>query len=76
MLRNQIVGKNDSWAIRWYASAFINDKLTLYPGKSLLANSGNDLSGTNCLETAAWNVTVSQSEVNLSKIYIVSDIII
>jgi hypothetical protein len=40
MLRNQIKGKNDSWAIRWYASAFVKDKLTLYPGDSLAQNIG------------------------------------
>ena len=45
MLKNQIEGKNDSWAIRWYASALINNKLTLYPGKSLIQNIGLDNSG-------------------------------
>lgn len=40
MLRNQIKGKNDSWAIRWYGSAFLKDKLTLYPGSSLVKNIG------------------------------------
>lgn len=46
MLKDQIEGKNDSWAIRWYASALIHDKLTLYPGKSLVKNIGTDSSGT------------------------------
>jgi len=40
MLSNQIKGKNDSWAIRWYASAFLKDRLTLYPGSSLVRNIG------------------------------------
>ncbi|MCW5211924.1 hypothetical protein VU04_03330 [Desulfobulbus sp. TB] len=48
MLINQIEGKNDSWAVRWYASALINDKLTLYPGKSLVKNIGLDGSGSHC----------------------------
>lgn len=48
MLKNQIKGKNDSWAIRWYASAFLHNKLTLYPGKSLIKNIGLDNSGTHC----------------------------
>jgi hypothetical protein len=51
MLDAQIMGKNDSWAIRWHASAFLEDRLTLYPGKSLVHNIGNDNSGTNCGET-------------------------
>lgn len=50
MLKKQISGKNDSWAIRWYASAFLKNKLTLYPGRSLLQNIGNDASGTH-----SWN---------------------
>ena len=51
MLKDQIAGKNNSWAIRWYASAFLNDKLTLYPGRSLVHNIGADGSGTHCSET-------------------------
>lgn len=46
MLKNQIEGKNNSWAVRWYASAFLKNKLTLYPGKSLVSNIGNDTIGT------------------------------
>jgi hypothetical protein len=45
MLRGQIRGLNDSWAVRWYASALLNDKFTLYPGRSLVHNIGNDASG-------------------------------
>lgn len=48
MLRDQISGTNNSWAIRWHASAFLKNKLTLYPGKSLVLNIGNDGSGTHC----------------------------
>lgn len=46
MLKSQIDGKVDSWAIRWYASAFLKDKLTLYPSESLVQNIGMDGSGT------------------------------
>jgi len=46
MLRDQISGRTNSWAIRWYASAFLKDKLTLYPGRSLVSNIGFDGSGT------------------------------
>jgi len=48
MLRDQIEGKNSSWAVRWYASALLKDKLTLYPGQSLVFQIGTDGSGTNC----------------------------
>ena len=46
MLRDNSSGQNDSWAIRWHASAFLDGALTLYPGKSLVWNSGLDGSGT------------------------------
>ena len=47
LLRKQIEGKIDSWAIRWHASIFLQNMLTLYPGSSLVHNIGNDKSGTN-----------------------------
>jgi hypothetical protein len=49
MLREQVAGRTDSWAIRWYASAFLDGMLTLYPGRSLVQNIGLDGSGTNSL---------------------------
>ena len=46
MLKDQIKGKNDSWAIRWYASAFLKDMITLYPGQSYVKNIGFGNEGT------------------------------
>lgn len=48
MLRRQIAGRNNSWAIRWNASLFLADVLSLNTGKSLVQNEGFDGSGTNC----------------------------
>lgn len=48
MLRRQTEGKNNSWAIRWNASLFLDDILSLNVGKSLVQNNGFDGSGTNC----------------------------
>lgn len=45
MLRRQVHKKNDSWAIRWNASLFLNDLLSLNAGKSLVQNIGFDGSG-------------------------------
>ena len=61
MLKNQIAGKNDSWAIRWYASAFVKEKLTLYPGRSLVRNIGLDGSGTHCLPINKFDVSLGLS---------------
>ena len=47
MLKRQVEGKNNSWAIRWNASLFLNNKLSLNTGKSLIHNIGFDGSGEN-----------------------------
>lgn len=46
MLKRQISGKVDSWAIRWHASAFLAGSLTLFPGISMVNNIGGDEQGT------------------------------
>lgn len=48
MLRRQIEGKNNSWAIRWNASLFLKGILSLNVGRSLVQNEGFDGSGTHC----------------------------
>ncbi|MDD4921473.1 MAG: glycosyltransferase [Bacteroidales bacterium] len=48
MLRRQIKGLNNSWAIRWNASLFLRDCYSLNVGKTLVENTGFDGSGTNC----------------------------
>ncbi len=56
MLRDQIAGRNDSWAIRWHASCFLRGMFTLYPGVSLVENHGFDGSGRHSSGVAAsWN---------------------
>lgn len=47
MLKLQSEGKTNSWAIRWYASTFLNDMYTLYPYKSFVYHIGHDGEGTN-----------------------------
>lgn len=72
MLKNQIAGKNNSWAIRWYASAFLKNKLTLYPRESLIFNTGFDGSGTHCSGEDNSNKTdqVENIKVEVKKIEI------
>ena len=48
MLRRQVEGRNDSWAIRWNASLFLAGVLSLNAGRSLVLNDGFDGSGTHC----------------------------
>ncbi len=65
MLKNQIKGKNNSWAIRWYSSILLNDKLCLYPNKSLVAQIGYDGSGIHSSNDDWFEVELSDSPVEL-----------
>lgn len=59
MLKSQINGKNNSWAIRWYMSTFLRNMVTLYPGKSYIKNIGFDSSGTHCGEIDTFNINLN-----------------
>lgn len=67
MLEDQILGLNDSWAIRWYASAFLSEKFTLYPGRSLVKNIGHDASGSHCSKTDVYDVSLSDRPIRIIK---------
>ncbi|MEK6958764.1 MAG: glycosyltransferase [archaeon] len=73
MLRQQIQGKNSSWAIRWYASAFLAGMLTLYPGKSLVTNIGTASGGTHSGRINKYFGKVSDSHVDLKQISVTED---
>ena len=68
MLRDQIMGKNNSWAILWQASAFVQDKLTLFPGRSLVKNIGFDDTGTHCSETSSFDVEPARTPLTINAI--------
>ncbi len=68
MLKKQTEKKNDSWAIRWHASAFIKNKLTLYPGKSLVKNIGADGEGTHVKVTNVYDSKLSVRKIDLKLI--------
>lgn len=68
MLEEQIAGRNDSWAVRWYASCFLKDMLTLYPGRSLVENIGNDGSGTHASATTRFTQPPAASRVRVERI--------
>lgn len=52
MLNNWKNGKNQSWAIRFCFSQFLQNKLSLFPITSKVKNDGFDGEGTNCKK---WN---------------------
>lgn len=68
MLEGQIKGLNDSWAVRWYASAYLANKLTLYPGRSLVRNIGIDGSGTHSTGSDALRTQLSMTPILLGDI--------
>lgn len=56
-------GKNNSWAIRWYASVFLNGGLCLNPSKSLINNIGHDGTGIHSNIENMYDVKISQKPV-------------
>ena len=73
MLKDQASGKNNSWAVRWYASAFLSNKLTLYPGRCLVRNIGTDNSGTHCENVNYYDVSLADQAVRIGGIDIVEN---
>ncbi|MEN9599611.1 MAG: hypothetical protein RL596_1930 [Bacteroidota bacterium] len=59
MLEDQINGKNNSWAIRWHASLFLNDMYCLQPVRPIVKNIGLDGSGVH-----SGNTTIEQTTVD------------
>jgi Glycosyl transferase family 2 len=52
-------GKNNSWAIRWYASIFLKGGLTLNPSQSLVNNIGHDGTGVHSGLNDIYNVIIN-----------------
>jgi hypothetical protein len=74
MLEDNVKGKNDSWAIRWHASCFLKNMLTLYPGISLVNNIGMDKSGTHSGLTNEFDQNVAVSPINIGRIDVTENI--
>lgn len=68
MLEDQILGKNNSWAIRWHASAFLLEKLTLHPRDSLVIHIGNDGSGTHYGTDDFMGNRITSAPINVEQI--------
>lgn len=67
MLRRQVNGLNNSWAIRWNASLFLHNKLSLNSGKSLIHNIGFDGSGENSGSQDFYNMGLHEGELEVIK---------
>jgi hypothetical protein len=73
MLEGQIAGRNQSWAVLWYATAFLEGKLTLHPGRSLVTNVGFDGSGTHGGSESRFAVVLSDRPVTVAPIAVEED---
>lgn len=56
-------GKNNSWAIRWYASIFLNGGLTLNPAQSLIHNIGHDGTGVHSGINTMYDVNIHSKRI-------------
>jgi hypothetical protein len=64
MLEGTISGQINSWAVRWYASIYLNNKLGLFPGKSFVQNIGMDGSGVHCDQSfSSYNSPLSSNPI-------------
>ena len=68
MLREQCVGKINSWAIRWNASLFVNRKLSLNVGRPLVVNGGFGEGATHCNTPDLFSVKLYTNEIHPEKI--------
>ena len=62
-MRQFKTGKNNSWAIRWYASIFLNGGLTLNPSQSLVNNIGHDGTGVHSGINDIYNVIINPTPI-------------
>lgn len=74
MLKQQLEGKVNSWAIRLTATAFIHNTLTLYPSRSLSKHIGFGSDSTH-VKSADYNrdLALAESPIQLEDITLVND---
>ena len=68
MLEGFIAGRNNSWAVRWHAAAYLRGMLTLYPGRSLVRNIGHDGSGAHSGDVDAFDSGLADRPIKLEAI--------
>lgn len=64
MLIDNLIGKNDSWAIYWGLIVIENNGICINPYKSLIENIGMDGTGVHCDNNNRFNVEVSNESIS------------
>ncbi|MEP7108053.1 MAG: hypothetical protein ABI760_08720 [Ferruginibacter sp.] len=77
MLTDQLEGKVDSWAIRFYTSMFLQNGFFVYPPTPLVRNIGFDNTGEHCNDKNPFEVpdSIDHKSFNLNKVSIDKKII-
>jgi hypothetical protein len=65
MLQRQVNGVNDSWAIRWNATLFLNNLLSVNAGKSLVQNIGFDGTGIHSGKDKIHYISLYKNGINI-----------
>ncbi|MBU6431440.1 MAG: FkbM family methyltransferase [Patescibacteria group bacterium] len=61
-------GTAKTWAVKWYASIFLNNGLSLHPYPSLVNNIGHDGTGEHYLKSDKYNWPKLADKIEISKI--------
>jgi hypothetical protein len=69
-LKDNVQGKITTWAVKWYASVFLNDGLCLHPRKSLVQNIGQDNTGVHSGTTDYYFIPALAENINITPIKI------
>jgi hypothetical protein len=65
MLKNQLNGKLDSWAVFWAINIIKNGGVCINPVKSKIRNIGNDGTGIHCGFSNRYEVKIIKEDINL-----------
>lgn len=79
MLKNQVDGKLDSWAVFWAINIIKNDGVCANPVKSKIRNIGNDGTGIHCGSSNRYEVKIVKEDINslnLPDEIIINDVIV
>ncbi|MBX9592554.1 MAG: glycosyltransferase [Hyphomonadaceae bacterium] len=68
MLKDCVAGRNQSWAVRWYAHAFLTGSLVLYPSRAVTSNIGFDGSGVHCGLHSGLDIRFAQCPIAVEEI--------
>lgn len=64
MLKNQIEGKLDSWAVFWSINIIKNDGICINPVKSKIQNIGHDGTGTHCVTNDRYKTKIVKEDIS------------